>query len=479
MNRNETTVRNENTGNPSCLSPVSVPSLLSLPAQERPPSGQTKDIFGPAPEQFVWATGIENTFVVQVRKGHRPLDEYELMGHYRHWRDDLSRAKPIGFKALRWGIPWYRVEPKPCEFDWSWTDEVIPYIVEELGITPIIDLMHYGCPLWLEKEFINKQYPKAVADYAKAFAEHYKSLVRYYTPLNEPVVNAIWCGKRGVWPPYLKGDSGYIRLMLQLTRGIQNTVEAIKQVQPEAVMVHVEATGLSRAATEELHALAVEDSHKNNLCLDLLSGKLVRDHPLVSWLMRNGVSINEVREISNRGRAFDILGLNFYPQWSTQQLYIDSRGRLAYRAHEQDGSGFGTMIHDIYDRYQCPIMITETSAFGSDDLRAKWLRTSVSTVKELREKGVPVLGYTWFPLFTMIDWRYRFGHGPKEQYRMELGLFKLGHPVDAVDEPGVESNRWVPTPLIERFRELFANPLESVGTLKQPEGKATLTASQK
>jgi len=463
MNPNESILVEAKPGN------LSQPPVSSIPSTESTSSKlNQKDLFGPSPDQFVWATGIENTFVVQSRKGHRPLDEYELMGHYQHWREDLKLAKEIGFQSLRWGVPWYRVEPKPGEFDWTWTDEVIPYIVEELGLTPIIDLMHYGCPLWLEKEFINKQYPEAVARYAKAFAEHYKSLIRYYTPLNEPVVNAIWCGKRGVWPPYLKGDSGYIRMILQIARGIQNTVDAIKEVRPDAVMVHVEATGLSRAASEELHALAVEDSHKNNLCLDLLSGKLVRDHPLTAWLIRNGVSVNEVREITNRGRAFDVLGLNFYPQWSTQQLYIDARGKLAYRAHEQDGAGFGTLIHDLYDRYHCPIMITETSAFGSDDLRAKWLKTSVSTVKELREKGVPVLGYTWFPMFTMIDWRYRFGHGPKEQYRMELGLFKLAHPVDQIGEPEAQSDRWVTTPLIDRFRQLIENPLEAVGNLKEP-----------
>ena len=426
------------------------------------------NLFGPTPEDFIWATGIENTFIVQSRKGHRSLDEYELMGHYDHWREDLKLAKEIGFRALRWGVPWYRVEPKQGEFDWSWTDQVIQYIVEELGITPIIDLMHYGCPLWLYKEFINKEYPVAVAKYAKAFADRYKSLVRYYTPLNEPVVNALWCGKRGVWPPYLKGDSGYIRIMLQLTKGILNTIDAIKEVDPDAVMVHVEATGLSRAANDELQALAVEDAHKNNLCLDLLTGKLMRDHPLVSWLIRNGVSLNDLREITNRAITLDVLGLNFYPQWSTQQLYLDSKGRLAYRAHEQDGAGFGTLIRDLYDRYQCPIMITETSAFGSNELRQKWLDASVSTVKELRGKGVPILGYTWFPLFTMIDWRYRFGRGPEEQYRMELGLFRLDGKLDGSNhhEPRTGS-RWQRTPLTEHFQKLIAAPKEAIGILAE------------
>jgi hypothetical protein len=38
--------------------------------------------FGKA-RDFLWAAGIENTFVPQARNGHRPLDEYELIGHYR------------------------------------------------------------------------------------------------------------------------------------------------------------------------------------------------------------------------------------------------------------------------------------------------------------------------------------------------------------------------------------------------------------
>ncbi|MFY9555614.1 MAG: beta-galactosidase, partial [Blastocatellia bacterium] len=73
---------------------------------------------------FIWASGVENTFVPQTKPGHRALDEYELMGHYQHWREDLALAREVGFKAMRWGVPWYRVEPTRGIFDWSWTDEV-------------------------------------------------------------------------------------------------------------------------------------------------------------------------------------------------------------------------------------------------------------------------------------------------------------------------------------------------------------------
>ena len=79
--------------------------------------------FGVTAADFRWCTGIEDTFVIHTRPGLRPLDEYALMGHYDRWREDLGLARATGARMIRWGIPWYRVEPEPGRFDWSWTDD--------------------------------------------------------------------------------------------------------------------------------------------------------------------------------------------------------------------------------------------------------------------------------------------------------------------------------------------------------------------
>jgi len=105
-------------------------------------------------------------------------------------------------------------------------------------------------------------------------------------------------------------------------------------------------------------------------------------------------------------------------------------------------------------------MVTETSARGSEEVRARWLEASVAAVRALRRAGVPVVGYTWFPLFTMVDWRYRFGRGPVEEYRLELGLFTLA---DSAAGP-----RWLPTPLAEQFRSYTQDSEQSVGSLAPP-----------
>jgi beta-glucosidase/6-phospho-beta-glucosidase/beta-galactosidase len=407
---------------------------------------------------FIWASGVENTFVPQTKPGHRALDEYELMGHYQHWREDLALAREVGFTAMRWGVPWYRVEPERGIFDWSWTDEVLPYLVEELGITPIIDLMHYGCPFWLHREFANEEYPALVARYAAAFATRYAGLAHWYTPLNEPIVNALMCGKRGLWPPYLRGDRGYVRIMLQLAKGIQKTAQVIRQNAPGAILVDVEATGLSRAARQDLEVLAVEEQRRGFLCYDLITGKVTPEHPLFSWLVRNGASPDDLAAFAACPRVLDVIGMNFYPQWSTQQLYVDKKGMLASRPIVEDGVGFASLIKDYYLRYEVPIIITETSAFGSDETRSQWLDSSLGAVKQLRADGVPVLGYTWFPMFTMIDWRYRYGRGPIERYQIELGLYRLNREATG--------GRWLATPLVEQLREHINAPDKAIGSLE-------------
>ena len=416
------------------------------------------DLIKTSAEDFLWAGGIEDTFVPQIRPGHRALDEYELMGHYEFWREDLTLARELGLKALRWGVPWYKVEPEAHKFDWSWTDQVVPFMVEELKILPIIDLMHYGTPFWLKREFANKDYPKFVARYAAEFARRYKGLIKWYTPLNEPIINALMCGMRGLWAPYLKGEKGYIKLMMQIAKGIVRTVNAIKEIQPDSVMVHVEATGLTRTIREDLSPLAREETHRGYLCYDLISGRLTHDHLLYSWLIRNGASPDDLDELRRNKISLDVLGMNFYPQWSTKQLYLDNRGRIAFRETEPEGGGFPELIRDYYNRYQVPIMITETSAVGGHEIRERWLESSVAAIKNLRASGVPVIGYTWFPLFTMIDWRYRFSNEPLENFYLELGLYTLNR-----EKSG---KRWLETPLVGQMKNYISNSGERVGNLR-------------
>jgi beta-glucosidase len=129
------------------------------------------------------AVGIEDTFVADERPGRRKLDEYELTQHYQFWEQDLDLVADSGARWLRWGIPWYRVEPEPGRFAWDWVDAVVDRLAA-LDVTCIVDLMHYGTPLWLENSFLHPDYPRRVAEYAAAAAQRYVDRLHVWTPLN-------------------------------------------------------------------------------------------------------------------------------------------------------------------------------------------------------------------------------------------------------------------------------------------------------
>jgi beta-glucosidase/6-phospho-beta-glucosidase/beta-galactosidase len=247
-----------------------------------------------------------------------------------------------------------------------------------------------------------------------------------------------------------------------VAKGIVRTVRALKQVDPTALMVHVEAVGLTRAAREELEPLAAEHRRRGFVFYDLITGRIDSGHPLYTWLLTNGVRADDLRRLHDERIDLDIVGLNFYPEWSTKQLATNTRGALHWQLVERDGAGFADLIADYYEQYRVPIMITETSAKRSLATKRQWLDASLAAVRRLRQQGVPVIGYTWFPLFTMIDWKYRTGDKHRNEYLIELGLY------ESQVEPDT-SLRYVPTPLVEVFRgytrqpELVAGDLQTVG----------------
>jgi beta-glucosidase len=244
-----------------------------------------------ADHPFFWAVGIEDTNIGWPLRGSGEfLDEYASTDHYAQWREDFDRVVEVGATTVRYGLPWYRVNPAPGTWDWAWADEVIRYAVVDLGLDLILDLVHYGTPSWLEGSFTDPGYPAAVAEYAGAVAARYDGLVNKFTPLNEPLVTASFTGARAIWPPYESGDAGWARVIVGVSAGIQAAIKAIKVAQPSAIIAHVEATHVWE--TEDANLIAHRDTLRlrNFLPTDLVLGRVTSDHALYPWLIEMGIA---------------------------------------------------------------------------------------------------------------------------------------------------------------------------------------------
>lgn len=400
-------------------------------------------------DSFLWCVGIEDTFIGQpIRHSGYALDEYELTQHYRFWRDDLDRAASLGVRGIRYGIPWYRVNPAPGRFEWDWVDEVLEYAVHSKGLTVIADLVHYGVPSWVENGFADEAYPAAVAHYAGTFARRYRSLVQHYTPLNEPIITARFCGRRGLWPPYLVGDHGWVRVTLGVAAGIQSSIEAIRREHDQAVIVHVEAARLVDGS-DELAAQVQQEALRAFLPTDLVLGLVDRDHPLTGWLLANGAKKSEVDRLRSLGTWIDVLGINYYPDFSRREL-VRHDGTIAEVAVDGGPAGLQASLRAFHDRYGLPLFVSETSTDGDDARRITWLRASVAAVGDLRTSGVPVRGYTWWPLFDFVDWSHSIGSRRMEDFLVRQtplnGETAFVAPFQPTGTPGSD-----PTPFLRRM----------------------------
>jgi beta-glucosidase/6-phospho-beta-glucosidase/beta-galactosidase len=278
-------------------------------------------------------------------------------------------------------------------------------------------------------------------------AERYRDLVRYYTPLNEPTVNAAFCGRRGEWPPYLEGEDGYVKLLLPIIRGMVQTVETVRQADPEAIFVQVEALGWLWTEDERLQAEVERRLAHTYLAFDLFSGRVDTGHLLWPYLRQHGTTENDLAWLQERAVAVDVLGVNLYP-WSGGELVMGPDG-LAQRRGELNGYHLADVLRHTWQRYKLPMMITETSARRDVSGRSQWMDETISATAAVRAEGIPVTGYTWFPVMTMIDWEYRRTSKPLADYLLHLGLWD-----SAFDEDGVLQRH--PTPLVEKFRRQVA-----------------------
>ena len=69
---------------------------------------------------------------------------------------------------------------------------------------------------------------------------------------------------------------------------------------------------------------------------------------------------------------------------------------------------------------------------------------------------MPLVGYTWWPLFALVTWAYRQGTHAPAYYLKQMGLWDLDEKLDRTR-----------TTLVDRYQELTSGRAQWVGELKE------------
>jgi beta-glucosidase len=411
------------------------------------------------PDAFWWSTGIEDTFITAPHPSTgRTLDEYELTGHYDRWQEDLGLIAELGVSCARYGVPWHRIQPQSNMWHWQFADQTLERLLS-LGIAPQVDLVHYGLPPWIENAFLHPDYPKYVSEYAARLAERFRGRITWYTPLNEPRITGWYCGRLGWWPPFRRSWDGFVALMLAIARGIVETVKALESIDPEIVTYHVDATDLFDTDDPVLEEEAQRRQEIVFLALDMISGRINERHPLRSWLQNHGASEADFDYFQSNAVDLHVIGMNLYPMFTQKKLLRDASGRFRIRMPYAAGDLVTRLGQLYHQRYGVPLFISETASMGSLRRRLAWLDQSVRAVCQLRQEGVPLVGYTWWPMFALVTWAYRQGRRPVTEHLAQMGLWDI--------RPDSEDLlRRVRTPAVDAYRDLVKGGALALGPFR-------------
>jgi len=140
------------------------------------------------------------------------------------------------------------------------------------------------------------------------------------------------------------------------------------------------------------------------LAMDLLLGRVDKNHPLFNWVTGYGLSELDLEWFRTNPQSPTCWGLDYYPNSEWQ---LDRVGEGIRQRRSETPVGLYASPRITTTTTALPMMVTETSADGHPINREIWLEETIGDCRRLREEGVPMLGYFWWPMIDQLDWAAR------------------------------------------------------------------------
>lgn len=357
----------------------------------------------------IWA-GIECSL---NRVEDKYLDQLHLSGHYERC-DDIYRIAALGFKALRYPVLWEKHAPKlNTEINWELSQKKLDEI-REAGIKPIAGLVHHGSgPVYAD--FYDGSFSKGLANYAAKVAAQFP-WIEYYTPVNEPLTTARFCGLYGHWYPHGKTSRQFLKILVEECRATVLAIQEIRKINPDAKLIQTEDLGKTHS-TPELEYQAGFENERRWLSIDLLCGRVNNQHPLWNYLVEEGIAAEELSFFIENPCAPYIIGINHY---LTSERYIDQRVEN-FPPHTIGGNGIDTyadveavrvgrhigtkaLLQELWERFSLPIAVTEVHLHCGREEQLRWFLSIYKAANELKEEGVDIRAVTAWAILGSYDW---------------------------------------------------------------------------
>lgn len=330
---------------------------------------------------------------------------------YHRYREDMALLAELGLNSYRFSIEWARIEPERGRLSRASVDHYRRMVDAclEVGLEPIVTLMHFTVPRWFERDGFWRA-PDAAdlfARYTELALPVVASGVQYVCTINEPNIAAMLAGGEDASNLVAYGlprpDLGVADALLESHRRSREVLSQLPGVKSGWTVATQAFEAADEPGAEEKKreiASCAEDWYLENAAGDDFVG--------VQAYTRNIVGPEGIRPPADEVEK-TLTGWEFYPPAAA----VGVRAAWELSGH-------------------VPVMVTENGIATQDDARRiAYTQGALEGLHDCLAEGVDLLGYQhwsaldnyewasgYAPTFGLIGWdRETFARTPKPSAR--------------------------------------------------------------
>jgi beta-glucosidase/6-phospho-beta-glucosidase/beta-galactosidase len=317
------------------------------------------------------------------RRDGLQIDVLSSTGHALQAARDYHLLAQAGIRTVRDGLRWHLIESgAPGDYDWS---SFLPMLhaARETKTQVIWDLCHWGVPAGLDvfsDEFVSR-FEAFATEVARMVLEASPAQTPYYCAINEISFWAWVGGDVEAFAPHQQGRGP--ELKRQLVRASLAAIRAVRAVDPRARFVQAEPIIDIVPKWDDVPQYPeIVDQVRNHTAAQF-----------EAWDMHLGV---RDPELGGYADALDFIGVNYY--WNNQWVHGGDRKPPGHPDHKP----LHRMLVELYERYQRPLLITETGAEST--AAVGWLSYICGEVRQAIREGADVVGICMYPVMDYPGW---------------------------------------------------------------------------
>ena len=412
----------------------------------------------------IWG-GIECSF---NRVQNAYVDQLDYCGHYKRGIEDIRYIAELGFQTVRYPAIWERHKPEQDnDISWTWLQRQLNTL-RYYNITPIAGLVHHGSGP-IHASLLDPHFASEIEKYSYQVAQKFPWL-EYYTPVNEPLTTARFCGLYSFWYPHKRNAKCFAEMLLNEIKAIVLSMRAIRKINPRAKLIQTEDLGKTYS-TQLLRYQADFENERRWLTNDLLCGFVKPGHAMWDYFMWLGIPQKSLDFFLEKNLCHPaIIGLDYY---LTSERFLDetpgkfpsnvygSNGKHQYadieaiRVKHLEESGPEILLRECWNRYNIPMAVTEVHINGTPEDQIRWFGQIWDTCLYLKQSGINIKAVTAWAIFGSFGWSKLLTESPGEY---ERGVYdvKSGHLVSTaytsyvknlirnpfIHHPALESQGW-------------------------------------